>query len=78
MGLFRRKITEDTDLERVSDERLLAEHRRRVLSESDPQGGAALGASFGLAADIEDVLDRRGVSYPSADEIREDAGRGRR
>jgi hypothetical protein len=69
MGLLRRRITEDTDLEHVSDKRLLAEHRRRVLAASDPHGGAAVGASFGLAADIEDVLDRRGVSYPSADEI---------
>jgi hypothetical protein len=69
MGLFRRRITEDTDLERVPDKRLLAEHRRLVLASADPHGGAATGATFGLASDIEDVLDRRGVSYPSAEEI---------
>ena len=73
MGFFRHRITEDTDLERVSDKRLLDEHRRRVLAESDPHGGAVVGASFGLAADIEDVLDRRGVSYPTAQEILEGA-----
>ena len=75
MGIFRRRITEDTDLERVSDKRLLEEHRRRVLAESDPHGGAVVGASFGLAADIEDVLDRRGVGYPAAEEILESARR---
>ena len=75
MGLLRRRISEDTDLERVSDKRLLAEHRRLVLAASDPHGGAAVGASFGLAADIEDVLGRRGVSYPSAEEILEGARR---
>ena len=69
MRLFRRRIGEDTDLERVSDARLLEEHRRRVLEATDPHGGAAVGATFGLASDIEDVLDRRGVSYPSAEEI---------
>jgi hypothetical protein len=75
MGFLRRRVTEDTDLESLSDKRLLAEHRRRVLSAGDPHGGAAVGASFGLTADIEDVLDRRGVSYPSADEIIEGARR---
>lgn len=77
MRLFRRRIGEDTDLERVSDARLLEEHRRRVLAATDPHGGAAVGATFGLASDIEDVLDRRGVSYPSAEEIL-GAGEGRR
>jgi len=77
MGLFRRRITDDTDLERISDKRLLAEHRRRVLSATDPHGGAATGATFGLASDIEDVLDRRGVSYPSAEEIIAQHGGGR-
>ena len=76
MDLFRRRISEDTDLERVSDKRLLAEHRRRVLAAGDTHGGAAVGATFGLASDIEDVLDRRGVGYPSAEEILQDAGRG--
>ena len=69
VGLFRRRITEDTDLEGISDKRLLQEHRRRVLAASDSHGGVAVGATFGLASDIEDVLDRRGVSYPSAEEI---------
>ena len=69
MGLFRRRITEDTDLERLPDERLLRERERLVLDAHDPHGGAASGATFGLAADIEDVLDRRGVDYPSAEEI---------
>ena len=77
MGLFRRRISEDTDLERVSDKRLLAEHRRRVLAADDPHGGAAVGATFGLASDIEDVLDRRGVGYPSAEEIIAQHGGGR-
>jgi len=77
MGLFRRRITDDTDLEQISDKRLLAEHRRRVLSATDPHGGAATGATFGLASDIEDVLDRRGVSYPSAEEIIAQHGGGR-
>ena len=69
MGLFRRKITENTDLERVPDGRLLRERERLVLDTHDPHGGAASGATFGLASDIEDVLDRRGVAYPSAQEI---------
>jgi hypothetical protein len=76
MGLFRRRITEDTDLERVPDGRLLRERERLVLDAHDPHSGAASGATFGLASDIEDVLDRRGVVYPSAGEIL-DAHRGR-
>jgi hypothetical protein len=75
MGLFRRRITEDTDLERVPDGRLLRERERLVLDAHDQHGGAPSGATFGLAADIEDVLDRRGVDYPSAEEIL-DAHRG--
>lgn len=69
MGLFGRRITEDTDLESLSDARLLKEHRRLILDAHDPHGGAVEGAAFGLASDIEDVLDRRGVAYPSAAEI---------
>jgi hypothetical protein len=61
----------------VSDERLLDEHRRRVLAETGVHGGEAAGASYGLAADIEDVLDRRGVAYPTAEEILESARRDR-
>jgi hypothetical protein len=72
--LFRRRITEDTDLERLSDRRLLEERERLVREASDPHGGAAAGATFGLASDIEDVLDRRGVAYPSVDEIVEAQG----
>ena len=68
MGLFGRRITEDTDLESLSDERLLKEHRRLILSAADPHGGAVVGASFGLVSDIEDVLERRGVSFPTAPE----------
>jgi hypothetical protein len=77
--LFRRRITEDTDLERVSDRRLLEERARLVLAASDPHGGAASGATFGLASDIEDVLGRRGVAYPSVEEIlaAQPGGRGR-
>ena len=79
MGLFRRRITEDTDLERLPDERLLRERERLVLDAHDPHGGAASGATFGLASDIEDVLDRRGVDYPSAEEILDaQGGRGGR
>ncbi len=77
MGLFGRKVTEDTDLESLSDSRLLKEHRRLVLDAHDPHGGAVEGASFGLVADIEDVLDRRGVAYPSVGEIT-GPGRSRR
>jgi hypothetical protein len=69
MGLFRRRITEDTDLERVPDARLLRERERLVLDAHDQHGGAASGATFGVASDIEDVLDRRGVGYPSVEEI---------
>jgi hypothetical protein len=69
MWPFRRRITEDTDLERLSDRRLLGERERLVLAASDPHGGSASGATFGLASDIEDVLDRRGVGYPSVEEI---------
>jgi hypothetical protein len=67
MGLFERKITEDTDLESVSTKRLLKEHRRLVLQTTDPAipGGFAVG----LASDIEDVLERRGEPFPSATEI---------
>ena len=69
MGIFDRRITEDTNLESLSDARLLKEHRRLILSASDPHGGAVVGASFGLVSDIEDVLERRGVDFPSAAEI---------
>ena len=69
MGLLRRRITEDTDLEQVSTGRLLKEHRRRVLAEAGPDGAARLAGTYGLTSDIEDVLDRRGVGYPSAEEI---------
>ena len=68
MGLIRRRITEDTDLEQVSTGRLLKEHRRRVLAE------AGLAGTYGLTSDIEDVLDRRGVGYPSAEEILAEGG----
>lgn len=67
MGLFDRKITEDTDLESVSTKRLLKEHRRLVL---ETTGSAVAGGfAFGLSSDIEDVLERRGVPFPSATEI---------
>jgi hypothetical protein len=56
--------------------RLLRERERLVRDAHDPHGGAPSGATFGLAADIEDVLDRRGVDSPSAEEIL-DAKRGR-
>jgi hypothetical protein len=69
VGLLRRRITEDTDLEQVSDRRLLKEHRRRVLAEAGPDGAAGMAGTYGLTSDIEDVLERRGVSYPSAEEI---------
>lgn len=69
MGLFNRRITEDTDLESLSDERLLKEHRRLILDAHDAHGGAVEGAAFGLVSDIEDVLGRRGVPYPSPAEI---------
>ena len=75
MGLFRRRITEDTDLERLPDQRLLRERERLVMDAHDRHGGAASGASFGLASDIEAVLDRRGGDDPSAEEIL-DAQRG--
>jgi hypothetical protein len=77
MRLFRRKITNDTDLERVSTERLLEEHRRRVLATDDLGTPGTVGA-VGLTSDIEDVLDRRGVSYPRPEEIlaQEQARRG--
>jgi hypothetical protein len=77
MRLLRRRITEDTDLERLSDRRLLEERERLVLTTSDPHGGSASGATFGLASDIEDVLGRRGVDYPTVEEILE-AHPGRR
>ncbi len=32
------------------------------------------GASFGLVSDIEDVLERRGVSFPTAPEITQGEG----
>ena len=67
MGLFSRKITEDTDLESVSTKRLLKEHRRLVLQTSDPS--APGGFAVGLSSDIEDVLERRGVPFPSPTEI---------
>ena len=69
MGLFNHRVGEDTDLESLSDARLLKEHRRLILDSHDAHGGAVEGASFGLVSDIEDVLDRRGVPYPSAQEI---------
>ncbi len=69
MGLFGRRISEDTDLESVSDARLLKEHRRLILDAHDPHGGTVEGAAFGLVADIEDVLSRRGVPYPSPADI---------
>ncbi len=69
MGLFGRKITEDTDLESLSDDRLLKEHRRLILDAHDTHGGAVLGGAYGLVSDIEDVLDRRGVGYPTPAEI---------
>lgn len=69
MGLFRRKITNDTDLERLSTKRLLEEHRRRVLEPDDPLGTPGTVGAVGLTSDIEDVLDRRGVSYPHPEEI---------
>lgn len=74
MGLFGRKVTEDTDLESLSDARLLKEHRRLILDASDSHGGAVVGASFGLVSDIEDVLERRGVSFPTAPEITQGDG----
>jgi hypothetical protein len=70
----RRKITADTDLESLSDERLLKEHRRRVLAE--PRSGADGVGAYGLASEIEDVLERRGVSFPSAEEILAEEGGG--
>ena len=69
MGLFGHRITEDTDLESLSDARLLKEHRRLITDAHDRHGGTVEGAAFGLVADIEDVLDRRGVPYPSPGEI---------
>jgi hypothetical protein len=69
MSLFRRRITEDTDLERVSDRRLLQERERLLRDAHDAHGGAASGASFGLVSDIEDVLGRRGVPYPPVEEV---------
>lgn len=69
MRLFRRGITEDTDLERLSDRRLLRERERLLRDAHDPHGGAASGASFGLVSDIEDVLGRRGLAYPSVEEV---------
>ena len=71
-----RRITEDTDLEQVSTRRLLKEHRRRVLAEAGPDGTAGLTGTYGLTSDIEDVLDRRGVGYPSAEEILAEGGGG--
>ena len=70
MGLFRRRITEDTDLEGVPTNRLLKEHRRLVLEtmESSVPGAFAVG----LASDIEDVLERRGVEFPTPAEIAAD------
>jgi hypothetical protein len=69
MRLFRRRITERTNLEGLSSRRLLREHRRQVLAGADPRAGGLTGDSFWISSSIEDELDRRGVPYPTAKEI---------
>ena len=65
MGLFRRKVTEDTDLTKVSTGKLLKEHRRLWLEATDPAGGPKP-SSFRLPWAVEEELDRRRVGYRTA------------